>query len=92
MSPWTGWTSPASGHRWQKIVGYVAQDVYILDSTLAENVAFDRRPEDINRRDSCGRWTWLSSGSWWKPFLRESRLPSGREALDSRAVSGSVLE
>ena len=36
-------------HRWQKIVGYVAQDVYILDSTLAENVAFDRRPEDIDQ-------------------------------------------
>lgn len=35
--------------RWQRNIGYVAQDVYVLDATLAENIAFDQDPDDIDR-------------------------------------------
>jgi ABC-type multidrug transport system fused ATPase/permease subunit len=34
--------------RWQLNLGYVPQDVYILDATLAENIAFDQEREDID--------------------------------------------
>lgn len=34
--------------RWQKNVGYVAQDIFLLDGTLAENIAFDQHREDID--------------------------------------------
>jgi ATP-binding cassette, subfamily B, bacterial PglK len=34
--------------RWQQNIGYVPQDVYLLEGTLAENVAFDQDPEDID--------------------------------------------
>lgn len=39
-----------SGHkrRWQQNVGYVAQDIFLLDATLAENIALDQRREDID--------------------------------------------
>lgn len=56
-----GFHDPASGRivvdgvdiagrkrRWQKNVGYVAQDIFLLDATLAENVAFDQHREDID--------------------------------------------
>ncbi len=33
---------------WHANVGYVAQDVYVLDATLAENIAFDKDREDID--------------------------------------------
>ena len=34
--------------RWQRNIGYVAQDVYVLDGTLAENIAFDQDPDEID--------------------------------------------
>ena len=34
--------------RWQHNVGYVPQDVYLLDGSLAENVAFDRDRDDVD--------------------------------------------
>lgn len=34
--------------RWQKNVGYVAQDIFLLDATLAENIAFDQSRDDID--------------------------------------------
>jgi len=33
---------------WQKQIGYVQQDVYLLDATLAENIAFGIKKEQIN--------------------------------------------
>jgi ABC-type multidrug transport system fused ATPase/permease subunit len=33
---------------WQANIGYVPQDVYLLDATLAENIAFDESLEDID--------------------------------------------
>ena len=32
---------------WRKSVGYVPQDVFVLDTSLAENIAFDQDEEDI---------------------------------------------
>jgi len=34
--------------RWQRNLGYVAQDIFLLDSTLAENIAFDRVRANID--------------------------------------------
>ena len=34
--------------RWQHNVGYVPQDVYMLEGTLAENIAFDKDRDDID--------------------------------------------
>ncbi len=34
--------------QWQQNIGYVPQDVYVLDATLAENIAFDRDRADID--------------------------------------------
>ncbi|UZJ24961.1 ABC transporter ATP-binding protein/permease [Rhodococcus antarcticus] len=34
---------------WQRSIAYVAQDVFLLEATLAENVAFDQAPGDIDR-------------------------------------------
>ena len=34
--------------RWQTNVGYVPQDVYLLDATLAENIAFDQDSSTID--------------------------------------------
>ena len=33
---------------WQKSVGYVPQDIYLTDDTVAANIAFGERPEDID--------------------------------------------
>lgn len=33
---------------WQNILGYVPQDIYISDETIAENIAFGIKNEDIN--------------------------------------------
>jgi ATP-binding cassette, subfamily B, bacterial PglK len=35
--------------RWQKLVGYVPQDPYLLDGTLAENVAFGDDADAVDR-------------------------------------------
>ena len=37
--------------RWQENVGYVPQDVYLLDATLAENIAFDQEPNQIDKAE-----------------------------------------
>lgn len=34
---------------WQANIGYVPQDVFLLDATLAENIAFDEAPDQIDR-------------------------------------------
>ena len=33
---------------WRNLIGYVQQNVYIIDGTLAENIAFGVDPKDIN--------------------------------------------
>ncbi len=34
---------------WRAIIGYVPQDIYLLDATLTENIAFGVSPEDVNQ-------------------------------------------
>lgn len=34
--------------KWQNTIGYVSQSVFIADMTLAENIAFGQKPEDID--------------------------------------------
>lgn len=33
---------------WQKSIGYVPQDIYLTDSTIAENIAFGMDPRDVD--------------------------------------------
>ena len=46
-----------AGHRWHDVVAYVPQDVYLLDETLAGNVAFGQDPgaQDRERIERCLR-------------------------------------
>lgn len=39
---------PEDSIRWRQVVGYVEQDSYLLDGTVAENIAFGERAEDIS--------------------------------------------
>ena len=34
---------------WHNLIGYVPQDVFISDGTLIENIAFGKKPEEIDR-------------------------------------------
>ncbi|MEZ4937860.1 MAG: ATP-binding cassette domain-containing protein [Crocinitomicaceae bacterium] len=34
---------------WLKLIGYVQQEVYLIDGTLAENIAFGEKPEEIDQ-------------------------------------------
>lgn len=36
--------------QWQANAGYVAQDIFLLDATLAENIAFDQNRRDIDEQ------------------------------------------
>ena len=35
---------------WQSCIGYVPQEIYLTDSTIAANIAFGLAPEDINQK------------------------------------------
>ena len=37
--------------QWQKGIGYVSQDIFLLDSTLKENIAFGEKIEKINHEN-----------------------------------------
>ncbi|WP_246069919.1 ABC transporter ATP-binding protein [Humibacillus xanthopallidus] len=43
-----------SKRRWQHNIGYVPQDVYMLEGTLAENIAFDKDRADIDETQLWG--------------------------------------
>ena len=34
---------------WQKLIGYVPQDIYLLDDTIRNNIAFGLNTKDINQ-------------------------------------------
>jgi ABC-type multidrug transport system fused ATPase/permease subunit len=33
---------------WQRLIGYVPQDIYLADDTISANIAFGKKPKDIN--------------------------------------------
>jgi ATP-binding cassette, subfamily B, bacterial PglK len=57
-----GLLQPQSGHiradtttvntetirNWQRNIGYVPQDIFLIDGTITENIAFGCKPEDVN--------------------------------------------
>lgn len=43
--PLTNQTLP----RWRKAVGYVPQDIFLTDASIAENIAFGLEPDEIDR-------------------------------------------
>jgi ABC-type multidrug transport system fused ATPase/permease subunit len=40
---------PDDDRRWQRLLGFVQQDPYLLDGSLAENIAFGEGPDEIDR-------------------------------------------
>ena len=40
--------TPQNLRSWQADLGYVPQDIFLLDASVAENIALGRRPEDID--------------------------------------------
>jgi ABC-type multidrug transport system fused ATPase/permease subunit len=67
--------TPADDWGWQSILGYVQQDPYLLDGTLAENVAFGEPPERIDRARVDSSLVAASLGG----FVRS--LPRGIDSL-----------
>jgi ABC-type multidrug transport system fused ATPase/permease subunit len=57
---------------WQKNVGYVPQEIFLIDATISENIAFGQRPEQIDqeRVEEAARIAQLDT------FVRQE-LPSG---------------
>ena len=35
---------------WQKIIGYVPQQIYLFDSSISQNISFGENPENINHK------------------------------------------
>ena len=36
---------------WQKVIGYVPQNIYLADDTISANIAFGMEPNNINQKD-----------------------------------------
>jgi ABC-type bacteriocin/lantibiotic exporter with double-glycine peptidase domain len=43
--------TPANRRRWQRTIGYVPQNIYLIDDSIAANIAFGTNTEDINRAE-----------------------------------------
>jgi ABC-type bacteriocin/lantibiotic exporter with double-glycine peptidase domain len=41
----------ANRRRWQRTIGYVPQNIYLIDDSIAANIAFGTNAEDINREE-----------------------------------------
>ena len=58
---------PDNVRSWQHMLGYVPQDVFLIDGTFVENVAFGAEPENTDRKKielifrKVGLWEWISS-------------------------------
>lgn len=39
---------PVDSYQWHDRIGYVPQSIYLIDDTIAANIAFGEKPEDIN--------------------------------------------
>jgi len=48
--------TPALVHSWQASIGYVPQDIFLMDDTIARNIAFglpDEKIDDVRLREAC---------------------------------------
>ncbi len=77
---------------WQQTVGYVPQEVFLREASLAENIAFDQNPDQIDGdrvNEAIERAQCLA---WSRPLRRASRRPSASEGhaypVDSGSASG----
>ncbi len=61
---------------WRSIIGYVAQDIYLLDDTIAANIAFGEKSEEINPE-------WLRQAALGAQILDfiEKELPNGMNTV-----------
>ncbi len=61
---------------WRSIIGYVAQDIYLLDDTIAANIAFGEKLEEINPE-------WLRQAAQGAQILEfiEKELPDGMNTV-----------
>ena len=59
--------TPDNAGEWQSMLGYVPQDVFLVNGTFIENVAFGKSPDSADRQRiehifrKVGLWTWISS-------------------------------
>ena len=57
---------PDNTESWQALIGYVPQDVFLLNGTFVDNVAFGETPENADRQRiehifrKVGLWDWVS--------------------------------
>ena len=59
--------SPDRVRSWQALIGYVPQDVFLINGSFVENVAFGKSPDSADRKKiehifrKVGLWDWISS-------------------------------
>lgn len=67
--------TPDLAASWRKQIGYVPQSIYLLDASIAENIAFGLRPEEIDS----ARLQRACEGASLSDFLSE--LPEGAQTF-----------
>lgn len=65
----------ASSGQWHSHIGYVAQTLYLTDSTIESNIAFGQRPEDIDH----GKLERAVTAAQLSPLLE--KLPDGLKTI-----------
>jgi len=61
---------------WRKIIGYVPQDIYLIDDTIAANIAFGINPAEVN----INALRKAAEGAQILEFV-QNQLPSGFKTL-----------
>jgi ATP-binding cassette subfamily C protein len=61
---------------WRRMIGYVPQDIYLLDETISENIAFGIDPKEINHESLRA----AAEGAQILEFI-EKELPHGFETM-----------
>jgi len=61
---------------WREMIGYVPQDIYLIDETIAENIAFGISPEEIIEKDLKS----AAEGAQILDFI-EKELPQGFQTI-----------
>ena len=68
--------TPANMTSWRRMIGYVPQDIYLLDETIAENIAFGIAPEEIDPQ----ALREAAEGAQIQDFI-EQELPQGFQTI-----------